>query len=100
MNMPAGLVLRGAAGVEDRSALDGREAGEFEFLERGGRHCRDLPPPSERRWRYPTRLAKRSIGSDRGILVGEQLTSQAAEFSVGRAQLASHEGAESKGELT
>ena len=61
--MPAGLLLRRAAGMENGRALVRRDAREFQFLERRGRHGGNLCPVPDRFRRQTPCGADYSIGA-------------------------------------
>lgn len=56
-------VLSCAAGMKNSRAIMRREAAQFEILESGGRHCRNLPPVTKPgAFNYSFRLAEPSVG--------------------------------------
>ena len=60
--MAAGLLLRRAAGMKNRRAFVRCETGQFQFLERGGRHGGNLRPMFDGCRRQLARLANFPIG--------------------------------------
>ena len=56
MEVPAGLLFRRTAGMENRSAFRGRQTGQFQFLERRRRHGGDLCPMFDNSRRKVARL--------------------------------------------
>jgi hypothetical protein len=83
--------------VEDGRTLGGREAGEFQFLERGRRHGGDLPPVRERLWRHTARLAQGAIWRDVGELQREQPARQFGKLVAGGIAAAFDERAQAAG---
>ena len=65
MKMAARFLLRRAAGMKDGGAVFRRETGQFQFLERGGRHAGNLRPMFDGLRSQLTRLADFSI---RGVV--------------------------------
>lgn len=59
--MPAGVLVGGAAGMEDGRAFLGREAGQVQLLKDAGGHVGDLGPMFDRVRGLPARLANLSI---------------------------------------
>ena len=62
MKMPAGLLFRRAAGMKDGGAFVRRETGQFQFLERGGRHGGNLRPMLDNFRRQSARFADFPVG--------------------------------------
>lgn len=80
MKMPAGFLFRGAARMEYQRAFIWRKTGQFQFLERGGRHGGDLRPmPDDLRVQL-LGFADFAVGGIVLKLQGEQLQRERTEF--------------------
>ena len=90
VEMAAGGLAGGAAGMKNGGSLMRRQAGDFKFLERGGGNSRDgVGVPG----RHAARIAQVTVGLDMLVLQGEQVASQFIEIAVHAAD----EGADSLG---
>ena len=62
MKIAARFLLRRAAGMKDGGAVFWRETGQFQFLERGGRHGGNLRPVFDDLRHQRARLANFAVG--------------------------------------
>src|ERR1017187_7387188 len=84
MRMAAGLLFRRATGMKDGGAFVRREAGQFQFLERSGRHGGNLHPMLDVLGRQPTRFANFPVGGVVSELQREKFQRQLVKiFKVG-----------------
>ena len=81
--MAAGLLLRCAAGMEDRRAFVCRETGQFQFLERRRRHGGNLRPMFNGLRREFARGANLLVGGVVLELQREQFQRERIEFRFG-----------------
>ena len=84
MKMPAGLLLRRAAGMKDGGALVRREAGQFHFLEHRRRHGGNLRPIFHRLRRELARDANFAVG---GIVSNWSANSSSASGANGKLEM-------------
>ena len=99
MEVAAGLLFRRAAGMEDGSAFVRREAGQFQFLERGGRHGGDLRPMPDHLRRQRARLANFPAGGIVFELKREKFQREFGKLPVADGRLpAGHQLAQARGE--
>lgn len=80
--MPAGFLLRRAAGMKNGGALLRRNAGKLQFLERRRRHGGNLCPVFDRLWRATARPADFPVGGVAFKLKREQLQGEFGELPI------------------
>src|SRR5579859_6054127 len=84
MEVAAGLLRGGAAGMENRSAFLRRKAGKLQFLECTRRHGGNLRPVPNGFGRQTTRLTNFSISGVMFVLKREQFEGKGIKTSEGR----------------
>jgi hypothetical protein len=87
MKVSAGLLFRRAAGMKNRRVFDGRQAGEFQFLECARRHGRDLSPMLHCGRRCVSRRADLLIRSVVSELQREKFESEFGELPIADCRL-------------
>ena len=83
MEMPAGLLFRRAAGMENRGAFVWRQTGQFQFLERRGRHGGNSRPVLHNFGREAARGADFPVGRVVIELEREEFEGELIKFSEG-----------------